>query len=209
MKFIRRHVIGAIAAVGIGASAFLPTLAHGQDRTGGNTVSTAAAAPGGPFSLTDHLARAVTDRDYRGKFMLVFFGYTMCPDICPTTLLDITAVMEKLGDVAGKVQPLFITIDPKRDSAGVLKEYLSSFDSRIVGLTGSPEEIQRVANAYRVFYAKFKTGDGNYTVDHSGYIYLMDSNGKYLTHFVHGASVAAMANDIRDYINHMKLSTRK
>jgi protein SCO1/2 len=206
MKLTRRRVIASIGALGFGGSGAIFTLVNWKDRPGGEPGPAGAPVPGGPFSLTDQFGRAVTDQDYRGKFMLVFFGYTMCPDICPTTLLDMTKVMEMLGDIADRVQPLFVSVDPERDNANVLKDYLSAFDPRIVGLTGTPDEIRRVAKAYRAYYAKFMTGEGGYTVDHSAYIYLMGPDGGYLTHFAYPASSATVAKDIRDFVTHPRVS---
>ncbi len=208
MRIARRHVIVGFVALGLTASAAMLTRAELGDRQDRSRASTDAAMPGGPFSLVDHTGRAVTDRTYRGKFMLVFFGYTMCPDICPATLLDITTVMAKLGNAAERLQPLFISVDPERDTPEVLANYVSSFDSRIVGLTGTLEEIRRAATAYKVFYAKFVREGNDYSVDHSAYVYLMGPDGRYLTHFAHVATPASMAKDIIAFINRKNLSVK-
>jgi cytochrome oxidase Cu insertion factor (SCO1/SenC/PrrC family) len=135
---------------------------------------------GGPFTLTDQNGRLRSDTDFRGKLMIVYFGYTHCPDVCPTDLMAITQALDALGPAAEGVQPVFITIDPERDTKG-LTEYVSAFHRRLVGLTGSPEEIRRVANAYKAFYVKVKDErSGDYSIDHAGVIYLMDRNGEYL-----------------------------
>ncbi len=206
MGIARRHVIVGLLALGLAGSAVMLTRAEYGDRRGRGRVSADPTALGGPFSLVDHTGRPVTDQDYRGKFMLVFFGYTMCPDICPTTLLDITTVMEKLGDDAQRVQPLFISVDPERDTPEVLASYLSSFHPQIIGLTGTPQEIHRAATAYKTFYAKFVTEGKDYSIDHSAYVYLMGPDGGYLTHFAFGATSASMTNDIRDFIIRKNLS---
>ena len=144
--------------------------------------SQGAALVGGPFSLVDTDGKRVTDRDFRGKLMLVFFGYAHCPDVCRTELQTMSAVMDKLGPEAGKVAPIFISVDPKRDTPEALASYMKNFDPRITGLTGNESDISNVAKAYRVYYRK--AGDAaDYTVDHSGFVYLMDGEGKYLTHF--------------------------
>lgn len=143
------------------------------------------AAIGGPFSLVDQDGRPVTDREFRGKLMLVFFGYTYCPDVCPTELQVMSAVLDELGPKATDVQPIFVSVDPERDSPAVLKEYLSNFHERIVGLTGSPEQVAAAARAYRVYYAKARdTGSSaDYLIDHSAFLYLMDRKGEYRAHF--------------------------
>ncbi len=146
-----------------------------------------AAAIGGPFALTASDGRTVIDRTYRGKFLLIYFGYTSCPDACPTALNDIGVALDRLGPEAAKVQPIFITVDPRRDTREALAEYLKSFDPRIVALTGTDEQIAAVAKAYRVYYARHDAGGGNYLVDHSSYFYVIDPKGKF---------VDAMAGDL-------------
>jgi cytochrome oxidase Cu insertion factor (SCO1/SenC/PrrC family) len=135
---------------------------------------------GGAFTLTDQSGRQRSDSEFRGKLMLVYFGYTYCPDVCPTDLMAITQALDALGPAAEAIQPVFITIDPERDSK-VLAEYVSAFHRSLVGLTGSPEEIRRVANLYKAFYAKMQDERGrDYSIDHAGVIYLMGRNGEYL-----------------------------
>jgi len=146
-------------------------------------ATSGTAAIGGPFTLVSTNDGNVTDQTYRGKWLLIFFGYTFCPDACPTALNNISVALEKLGADAGKLQPLFVTVDPQRDTREVLAEYLKSFDSRIVGLTGSQDQIDRVVKEYRVYVASQKSetqGDDNYLVSHSAYIYLMDPQGKFV-----------------------------
>ncbi|MEK7245477.1 MAG: SCO family protein, partial [Pseudomonadota bacterium] len=117
-------------------------------------VTAASLTFGGPFILVDHTGRNVTDRDYRGYFTLVFFGFTMCPDVCPTTLQNIATVMQLLGDDGANIRPLFVTVDPERDTPATLAGYVTIFDPRIVGLTGTPEQIAQIARAYRIHYRK-------------------------------------------------------
>jgi len=146
-------------------------------------ATSGTAAIGGPFTLVSTNDGNVTDQTYRGKWLLIFFGYTFCPDACPTALNSISVALEKLGVDAGKLQPLFVTVEPQRDTREVLAEYLKSFDSRIVGLTGSQDQIDRVVKEYRVYVASQKSetqGDDNYLVSHSAYIYLMDPQGKFV-----------------------------
>lgn len=135
---------------------------------------------GGPFMLTDQTGKLRSDTDFRGKLMIVYFGYTYCPDVCPTDLMAITQALDALGPAADGVQPIFITIDPERDTK-LLADYISAFHRSFVGLSGSPEEIRRVANAYKAFYVKVQDErSGDYTIDHAGVIYLMGRNGEYL-----------------------------
>jgi cytochrome oxidase Cu insertion factor (SCO1/SenC/PrrC family) len=135
---------------------------------------------GGPFTLTDQSGKRRSDAEFRGKLMIVYFGYTYCPDVCPTDLMSITQALDALGSAAQDVQPVFITIDPERDSK-VLADYVSAFHHSLVGLTGSPDEIRNVANAYKAFYVKVKDErSGDYSIDHAGVIYLMGRNGEYL-----------------------------
>ena len=144
--------------------------------------SRAAAGIGGPFALVDGDGRTVTEADVAGAPMLVFFGYTHCPDVCPTTLDAISQTLKALGPDR-KVRALFITLDPERDTPAVMKDYVSSFDPRILGLTGSQAAIDKVAREYRVYAKKVPTGDGGYSVDHTGVVYLMDRAGDFVESF--------------------------
>jgi protein SCO1 len=158
---------------------------------------------GGPFVLTASDGRIVTDRTFRGRYMLIYFGYTHCPDICPTTLMAVSQMLEKLGPLAAKIQPVFVSIDPERDTPAVVGEFVQSFDPRIVGLTGSPAEIAAVAKQYRVFYKKAPVEDSNdYFMEHSSYIYVMGPDGRYITLFSHDQTEAPdwMAARVRDLL---------
>jgi protein SCO1/2 len=137
---------------------------------------------GGPFTLQDGSGKSVTDRDFRGKYMLVYFGYTFCPDVCPTTLTAVADAMDKLGPAAARVQPIFITVDPKRDTPKVVKQYAAAFGPSIVGLTGTAEEVATAAKEYRVYYAEHRTGPGadDYSMDHSSVLYLMGPDGGFV-----------------------------
>lgn len=148
-------------------------------------LSTNAVTIGGPFALTAPDGSTVTDRTYRGKWLLVYFGYTSCPDLCPTTLLTIAETLKALGPDAAQTQPLFITLDPQRDTPAIMGEYVQSFDPRIVGLSGSLAEIDVVAQAYGAYVARHEPEaiGGNYTVDHSNAIYLMDTDGVFVRAF--------------------------
>ena len=147
-----------------------------------STASPSASGIGGPFTLIDQNGKTVTAADFKGEPTLVFFGYTHCPDVCPTTLDSLSQMLKALGP-GRKATALFITLDPSRDTPAAMKDYLSSFDPRIVGLTGSQSAIDDVAHAYRVYAKKVPTGDGSYTVDHTGVVYLMDKNGAFVESF--------------------------
>jgi protein SCO1/2 len=154
-----------------------------------------AAAIGGPFQLTDQNGKPRSDADFRGRYTLVFFGYTNCPDVCPTTLQTLTDAMTDLGPKADKVTPVFITVDPERDTAKALKDYAANFTPRLVMLTGSPADIAAVAKEYRVYYAK--AGEGpNYAMDHTALIYLMGPDGTYVTHYAPQATADDIAKDL-------------
>jgi cytochrome oxidase Cu insertion factor (SCO1/SenC/PrrC family) len=154
---------------------------------------------GGPFELTDQTGQLRTERDFRGKLMLVYFGFTFCPDICPTDLQAIGLALDRLGSDGDKVQPLFVTVDPERDTPQHLAEYVSMFHPRLIGLTGSTEAIRKAAAAYKVYYAKVSLGKAidDYTVDHTAFIYLMDRDGNYLGFFPPGTSADRMVEIIR------------
>jgi protein SCO1/2 len=141
-----------------------------------------ASLVGGPFVLQDGNGKQVTDRDFRGKYMLVYFGYTFCPDVCPTTLNEVSEALDHLGAKADRLQPIFITVDPKRDTPAVVKQYVAAFTPKLLGLTGTPDEIAKVANEYRVYYAEHRTGPGpnDYTMDHSSVLYLMGPDGRFI-----------------------------
>lgn len=154
---------------------------------------------GGPFELTDHTGKPRTNSDFRGHLMLVYFGFTYCPDICPTDLQAIGLTLDKLGADGDSVQPLFITVDPERDTAQHLAEYVPMFHPRLIGLTGSAEAIRKAADAYKVYYARVEASrdPADYTVDHTAYIYLMDREGNYLGFFPPGTSADRMVEIIR------------
>lgn len=189
---------------------------------------------GGDFALADQNGKMVREADYRGRVMLVFFGFTHCPDICPVTIATLSNVMDSLGADGDKVAPIFITVDPARDTPAVMKNYLANFNPRIVGLTGTPEEIKTAADAYKAYYAQSDsmnvgavpgdadatpeedeghehqhmdmeddpemTTDEEYNVDHSGFIYMMGKNGKYIRHFPYNVSEKELSDSLREYL---------
>ncbi|MCK1391735.1 SCO family protein [Bradyrhizobium sp. 1] len=154
---------------------------------------------GGPFELIDQSGKPRNDRDFRGKLMLVYFGFTYCPDVCPTDLMAIGQALEQLGPAADAVQPIFITVDPERDTPEHLADYVPMFHPRLIGLTGSRDAIGRAAEVYKVYFAKVPIGKeaGDYTVDHTSFIYLMDRDGRYLGFFPPGTSAERMVEIIR------------
>ncbi len=167
---------------------------------------TGLPAIGGPFELTDHNGNAVSNKTFAGKYMLVNFGFTYCPDVCPTGLTEISSTLELLGSEADKITPIFITVDPARDTPEQLKEYISFFHPRLVGLTGSERQIKSVTKAYRVYFAKVenKAPDADpedYTVDHTALTYLMGPTGEFKQHFGQGTDAAQMAKRIKEIIN--------
>jgi protein SCO1/2 len=155
---------------------------------------------GGPFALIDHTGKPRTDQDFRGKLLLIYFGYSYCPDVCPTDLQQISLAVEGLGSAGEAVQPLFITLDPERDTAAHLADYVPLFHPRLIGLTGSAEMIGRVALAYKVYYAKFPPDSPDYVVDHSAFIYLVDETGKYIGFFPPGTSADRMVEVIKPWL---------
>jgi protein SCO1/2 len=200
----RRSAIFTVIVVGflIGALTGVTMLFLSQPQGPARVQTSGKALVGGPFKLIDQSGKDVTDRDFRGRHMLVFFGFTHCPDICPAELQVMSAALDQLGDEAHKVVPIFITLDPERDTQAAIADYVKHFGSNFVGLTGSPEAVAAAAKAYRVAYAKVEiqgAADG-YTVDHSALVYLMDTDGEYVTHFVYGTSADKMAKTLARYL---------
>jgi protein SCO1/2 len=197
------YVVAAAAALAVGVvAAIIVFKAHDSGAPApaipGQIRVSADMPIGGPFALTDQNGRRVTDIDFRGRFMLVYFGYTFCPDVCPTELNTIALAMKALGDDAGQVVPVFITVDPARDTPAAMKAYLASFGPEFVGLTGSDQEIAAAAKAYRVYYKKADGSDpDSYTVDHTSLLYLMGRDGKIAALFRTGATPEDLAAGIR------------
>lgn len=203
-------LIGALAT--LAAIGLVAIVVVQQLRTGGaqNAQGAGLSVPevkiGGPFSLVDHNGNAVTQADYKGQYKLIYFGYGFCPDVCPTDLQIVGNAMLELEDVdeaaASKVVPLFISVDPARDTPEMLKDYVANFHPRMVGLTGKKEEIAKAAKAYRVYYKLNKPDeDGNYLVDHSAFIYFMGPDGEYLTMFKHGEASTKIAETVKSLIS--------
>ena len=195
-------IAGASLLTGIVAGLALisgagPRLFGGANDMGGRVVGQALV--GGPFSLIDQTGRRVTDKDFLGRPMLVFFGFTFCPDICPSGLQVMAAALDQLGPKGDKIVPVFVTIDPERDTPEQLKSYLASFHPRLVGLSGTLAEVNDVAKKYRVYFKKVKDekSSADYTMDHSTILYLMDAKGQYVAHFSHATSADKLAEGLR------------
>jgi len=171
----------------------------------GPTTTSGTVEIGGPFELTDQTGARRSGADYRGRYMLVYFGYTYCPDVCPTSLLAMSRALQQLGEsapeAAEQVVPVFVTVDPERDTVEALAAYAPSFHPGLVALTGTPEEIAAAAKAYRVYYAKAEDpSSGTYLMDHSSFIYLMGPDGAYRTHFSHAAQPEEIAEGLERQI---------
>lgn len=207
-------VIGAMLAAlaAIGAISWIAWSSIERERVSAAGSASAVAQPaasiGGPFQLVDQTGKTVTDADYRGRFMLIFFGYSSCPDVCPTELSTMARALDLLGKRADRVQPIFITVDPARDTPKSLAAYVANFYPKMVGLTGTPEQIAAVAKAYRVYYARSpgptqaeKPGSDDYFMDHSAFVYLMGPDGKYRTMFRRATKPETMAKTIGEILD--------
>jgi cytochrome oxidase Cu insertion factor (SCO1/SenC/PrrC family) len=188
------YILMGFAVGGVVALAVLPE-ARARLFPAATVKTMGQALVGGPFTLTDHTGRRVTDQDFRGRFMMVFFGFTFCPDVCPTALQVMAAALDKIGAKAEQITPVLITVDPERDTPEQMAMYVKSFHPRLVGLTGSPEEIAAVAKAYRVYFKRVADpkSSGGYTMDHSAIIYVMGPDGAFRTHFTYTVNADAMA----------------
>jgi protein SCO1/2 len=207
MKRLPLAVLAILVVLAVMAGGAIWRLGDLRSQGATLTPNSSADALGGPFALIDQFGKRRTDKDFRGKFMLVFFGYTYCPDICPTTLAVEAEALDRLGARANRIAPIFISVDPKRDTPEKLKSYLASFDAKppstrpgFIGLTGSEAEIAAAAKAYRVYYRAHldaRAEDGaNYAIDHSTDIYLMNGQGKFLAYYSAGILPDEMAADL-------------
>jgi protein SCO1/2 len=198
-RFVTVIVAGFLIGALAGAAALILTRAPADQ----SVATSGKALVGGPFTLVGRDGKPVTDQAFRGKYMLIFFGFTHCPDICPAELQVMAAALDELGPKANEIIPIFITLDPERDTPLVVADYVANFSQRFVGLTGSPEQIAEAAKAYRVAFSKFQE-DGakpeDYSIDHSALVYLMGKNGEYLTHFAYGTPVAKLTETLRRYL---------
>ena len=158
------------------------------------------SAVGGPFRLTDHNGRTVTDQDLKGRPFLVFFGFTHCPDVCPTTLFEVSEILRALGKDGERVRALFVTVDPERDTPEKLKDYLSSFDPRLIGATGDDVAVKAIERAYRVYAKRVPLDGGGYTMDHTAIVYLMDKDGRFVAPFNMRRRPVEAAAELRRYL---------
>lgn len=190
-------LIAAILAalVVLGTGAFLALALRDSPR--GAAATGLASAIGGPFQLVDQDGKTVTEADLRGRWSLIYFGYTHCPDACPTALNDISIALSELGPKRDEVRPVFITVDPERDTPDALKSYVTAFDAPILALTGTPEQIAKAAKGYRVYYAKHPEANGDYSMDHSSVIYVMDPQGRFTASFTHESSPEQIAERLK------------
>jgi protein SCO1 len=167
---------------------------------GGLRTVAAPAAIGGPFQLTDQAGRIVTEKSLQGRPTLIFFGFTHCPDVCPTSLFEISEVLRAMGEDADRVNAYFISVDPERDTDAAMKDYLSSFDSHLKGLTGDPDAVAKVISGFRVYARKVPLKDGDYTMDHTALIYLMDRDGHFVSPFNLKRTPEEAAADLKRYL---------
>jgi protein SCO1 len=167
---------------------------------GGLRTVAAPAAIGGPFQLTDQAGRIVTEKSLQGRPTLIFFGFTHCPDVCPTSLFEISEVLRAMGEDANRVNAYFISVDPERDTDAAMKDYLSSFDSHLKGLTGDPDAVAKVISGFRVYARKVPLKDGDYTMDHTALIYLMDRDGHFVSPFNLKRTPEEAAADLKRYL---------
>ncbi len=192
-------VIASFVAGAIGAIAAVVD----RDDVGAPEVVVEDGKPdiGGAFSLVSHEGQRITDSNLRGRYTLMMFGFTNCPDICPAELQTVMSALDKLGPRASKVTPVFVTLDPERDTVETMARYVSYFGNKLVGLTGTPAEINKTAKAYKVYHAKVPDREGSgYSIDHSAIAYLMGPSGEYVTHFAYGTSADAVASGIAKHI---------
>ena len=199
-----RLVLYVAAGLAVGALAAVVLVPNVRERLFKplKISSVGRALVGGPFTLTDHTGKRISDTEFRGKFLLVVFGFTFCPDVCPSELQLISAALEALGPRAERIVPLFVTIDPERDTPEQLATYVKSFHPRLIGLTGTPSEIEAVAKEYRVYVRKAPDpkSTAGYSMDHSALIYLMGPDGAYLAHFTPGIGVETLTQRLSGLI---------
>jgi protein SCO1/2 len=194
-RLIRTAVI-AIAGIGLAALIAMSQI-QSAPVTGKPLTPVAGSSVGGPFTLIDQTGKTVTEKDFAGQYLLIYFGFTYCPAICPTELQKMNQALKQLGPAANRVQPLFITIDPERDTQPVMKDYVAQFNPRLVGLTGSREQINHVLKAYRVYARRVDDPAANeYTMDHSSYIYFMNPDGQLLGIYGTDSTPADIAADL-------------
>jgi protein SCO1/2 len=192
------HILVVLGAFLTGLVIFLGVFFYATGQFGGSGAPSPSAI-GGPFNLIDQNGKPVTDQDIKGKPYLVFFGYTHCPDVCPATLFEVSELLRALGKDGDRAGALFITVDPERDTAPVLKDYLSSFDPRLRAATGDQKAIEAVEKAYRVYAKKVPSDNADYSMDHTALVYLMDKQGRFVAPFSLKRRPEEAAADLRKY----------
>lgn len=201
MRWMIYGFAGLALLIAAGIAILAVQVIEGGPNTSGGIVGQATV--GGPFELTDGDGETVTEADFADKYMVVYFGFTYCPDICPTELISIADGIDMMdAEAAQQFRPIFITVDPERDTPDVVKEYASNFHDRMIGLTGTPDQIRAAAKAYRVYYAKQEPEDPNvpYLMAHSSFIYVMDHQGRYVRHFSMGTQPEEIAAGLADIL---------
>jgi protein SCO1/2 len=197
MSAAQRGLIIFLIGLGVVLGAFI--VGHWWESGGSQNLLTASI--GGPFALVDQNGVVRHDTDFRGKLMLIYFGYTYCPDACPAALTVMTSALDELGDAGNDVQPIFVTVDPERDTAAQMKAYASNFHPRLLALTGSVEATTATARAYRIYFEKVKPeGSSDYLVDHSSLTFLMGRDGRFLTYFGPEVTADQMVAAIKKYL---------
>ena len=198
MQARHTHIALVLSAFVTGLVVFLGVFLYTTGHFSGGGLGTSAI--GGPFNLIDQDGKVLTDRDMAGKPFLVFFGFTHCPEVCPTTLFELSEVFKRLGPDGAKTAGLFITVDPERDTPAVMKDYLSNFDPHLRGLTGDPQAVEAAIKEYRVYAKKVPLEGGDYTMDHTALVYLMDKQGRFVAPFNLKRSADAAAAELKKYL---------
>jgi protein SCO1/2 len=196
-RHLRVALLLSAFLAGLAAVFAIILMVSGRDRL---TFTSTGASLGGPFRLVDQSGRTVTEADLKGRPHLIFFGFTHCPDVCPTKLFEVSEVLSRLGPEAGKVGAYFVTVDPERDTPEKLKDYLSSFNPRLTGLTGDPAAVAAMAKAYRVYVKKVPLDAGGYTFDHTAIVYLMNKKGEFVAPFNLNRRPEEAADDLRRHL---------
>ncbi len=194
------HILLVISAFLAGLAIFLGVFLFATGNFGGGGGVPGASAIGGPFQLIDQNGKTITDQDLKGRPFLVFFGYTHCPDVCPATLFDVSELMRALGKDADRAGALFVTVDPERDTPAAMKDYLSSFDPHLQAATGDLAAIEAAEKAYRVYAKKVPSEKGDYSMDHTALVYLMDKQGRFVAPFSLKRAPEAAAAELRKYL---------
>jgi cytochrome oxidase Cu insertion factor (SCO1/SenC/PrrC family) len=183
---------GGVFLIIFGAFTFYAVKSYQHKQEVTSVIKATPVPIGGPFKLTNHWGKTITDKHFPNKYLIMYFGYTFCPDICPTALQNLTLALEDLGEKAGQFQPVFVTIDPQRDTMQHLAEFVKDFHPSLMALRGTPKETKALADAYKIYYAVVDPKEEHYMIDHTSLIYVMNPKGEYVTHFRHNTSPKEM-----------------